>query len=74
MQLQGSIKGHSKKQGAIDYSQIQQRILVIQMDKDDSDQGRYSQLVNSIFGAQRINVTIDALILRDTWYEWAQQK
>ena len=44
------------------------------MDKDDSDQGRYSQLVNSIFGAQRINVTIDALILRDTWYEWAQQK
>jgi uncharacterized protein (UPF0303 family) len=40
------------------------RILIIQMDKDDSSQ--YTKIVKGIFAAKKMNVTIDALILNET--------
>ena len=43
---------------------ISSRILFIQMDKDDPVQ--YPQMVNGIFAAQKLQITIDAIILKET--------
>lgn len=41
-----------------------QRILVVQMSKDDPAQ--FTRLVNGIFVCQKSNITLDCLVLRDT--------
>lgn len=48
-----------KQMGDLDTSSS--RILVVQLDKDDPNQ--YSEMVNGIFAAQKLKVTIDTLLL-----------
>ena len=47
---------------------VSSRILFIQMDKDDPLQ--YPQMVNGIFAAQKLQLTIDAIILKETLQEY----
>ena len=38
------------------------RILVIQMEKDDTS--KYSSIVNGFFACEKMNITIDCLVLK----------
>ena len=54
------------------YQNGNSRILVIQMEKDDPSQ--YTKIVNGLFAAQKIQVTIDALILKETCKEYLERE